>query len=220
MSLLLPLARATRKYAAESSRAINALLTEKMPTYTSSLTDAVSKGLDEVVGGMGQLTTTLFIARQDLFDKAVQSTMDEWWESWVPIAEELGRQAFQDIYELSLEHLSTLFNFEFEVVPDDSLPIGINPDSAGSLQDGQVKKKEARDIDLPSIRVKIGEGGLDAQYERLLKSQFSTKTDPRNAIVTFGARDVARIRSEMIRQLRAGYDTTVARRALITKLVK
>ncbi len=210
---------AMEKHLSKASKKMDRHLTSRMKEYAPTLRRAIEIALasfSEII------SPPTYYLREELILDTITSQMEDWWNRWVPEAEDISWEAYEAARGIADNSFEKLFNIEYEEVPDEEIKVGVDPDSAGDLNPttGELSRKEARSTNFPYLTVKVGSGGLSTEWERFLRAQFNAKVDPRNAITTFGAKDVARIKNEMIRGLRAGVDTTVVKKRLMNQLVR
>ena len=197
----------------------NRIIREEMVLYRNNLTSAIEKAMGFVSGGQ-ILNPSSYNQNREQVILSIRKDMQAFWDNLIPIVNDFGEAAYKETRKLDLAAFSKLFNIKFKTVPDKDLPEPASPDSNIRFDLNSTDLlSEARSTDFPSLTITVGTGGLDAEYERLLRQQFNSNIDPRNAITTFGAKDVARIEHEMIKGLQEGVDNTVIRKRLVKQLV-
>lgn len=202
-------------------RRIDSHLRSSMREYRAILHFAIERALGKVVGGK-YVDPVSYYNLEDSVLKNIKSDMEGWWNGLIPEAEQIGKNAYFDVYDAVLKSFNELFDVELVKVSDNDIPDVAGPDSAKDIDlntDGFISRKEGGTANLPGLRLVIGEGGANAGYENFIRQQFNDRLDPRNHIKTFSAKDIARIENELIVGLRQGVDTTVVRKRLIDKLV-
>lgn len=201
------------------NKSINSFIASRLKLYPSFASTVLYSAINNVWAGSQAIPSFVYYQNEERIIKYIRDELDKWFREFIPVAEDFGKNSYKKIRELSVTAFEQLGEIEYKTVPDDKLPTPLGSDTIDLGTGDLVQKKEQEEEQIPIIKLIVGEGGLDAEYERLLRAQFDAKVDPRNAIVTFSAETVAKIESELIRGLRDGVDNAVVRDRLVKQLV-
>lgn len=219
MAQLLTFSRAMVSLLRRENDSIRRFVSGRMRLYKSQFRIAVETALSNTFQGSNTLSPTIYYSQEEVILDYIRKEMDSWWRQWIPYVENSGLNAYTDTRNLSIKAFERLGEIEYETVPDEKLPSPTGQDTIDLGTGDLIQKKEQEEETIPIIKLVVGTGGISSEYEKLLRAQFDEKIDPRNAIVTFGAQDVARIESSLIRGLRDGVDGAVIRDRLVKQLV-
>lgn len=222
MPQLLKFASAMANLSRRDNISIDKLLRDSMLEYKGMLSFALSRALASIaLTPKKALDPASYYAHENDILSAVRDTIRNWYNNLTIVAEKVGEDAYIGIRELSIKTFEELFDIEYKRIPDENMPSFKDPDTAGALdvEFDILLPKEAKTIVVkPKITLLAGNGGLPKEYERLLRAQFDAGIDPRNAITTFSAKDIARIENAFIKGLRQGVDGAVVKDGLVGKL--
>lgn len=216
MPELIPVFTKGKKLAAKSDKVIERYLRSMLRNYKNTLTYALEVALGRVEGGKF-ITPASYKRNENAVRLSLRKTMQDWWDDQIPFAESVGKGAYTVVREFSFVEFKKLFNIKINTIPLEDIPNIADPETGGklSVDTGNIISE---DSGIPDLTLTLGKGGINAEYERLLRQQFDAGINPRNAIRTFSAREVAFIEHEMIKGLREGVDSTVIRKRLVKKL--
>jgi len=221
MPQILSFAHNSKRFISKEDRRIRGALRQGMLAYRPTLLSAIEEALSRVSGGR-QLDPTTYYPQERVLVSLITDRMQAWWDAWIDVAVSQAERTYKGLRKVTIKEFSILFEIEYNEVSDDELPKEPDLDSAADidLRTGELKRSMEAEKKQPLLTLVVGEGGIDSEFERHLQNQFNAKLDPRNRITTFSARDVARIKNEMILGMRRGVDQGVIRNKLTRQLVK
>lgn len=184
--------------------------------YPTLVRNAVNTALD--------LLPTQFLAKYEFTPSSpvlneIGNVFRPWWEEVADVVRDNERNAYVMVHNVAKEETEKLFDVEYKTVSDDDIDVGLSPDTAKSFDLSSDRMVAEQTMPGPAIEFVLGEGGIDAEFERFLNQMFDAGLDSRNAITTFGEADIARIRSEMVNVLQRGGDVLEARDRVVRQIM-